>query len=85
MEGAAWDGHQLVEQNLQQDVTPMPVVALSVVHARAAQFDGRSFHCPVYRCSGSREKAFEISLPTDVSADHWILRGAALFLGRKLD
>ena len=38
MEGAAWDGHQLVEQNLQQDVTPMPVVALSVVHARAAQF-----------------------------------------------
>ena len=87
MEGAAWDGHQLVEQELQQDVTPMPVIAINVVHARAAQFDGRSYHCPVYRCSGDRDaegRAFEISLPTDCNADHWILRGVALFLGRQL-
>ena len=88
MEGAAWDGLGLVEQGPQEDVTVMPIVAVSVVHARSVQFDGRSYHCPVYRCSGNRDastQAFEILLPTDVNADHWTLRGTALFLGRKLD
>jgi len=88
MEGAGWDGHGLVEQEHQEDVTRLPVVALSVVHARALQFDGRSYHAPVYHCSGNRDaetKVFEILMPTDVNADHWCLRGCALFLGRKLE
>ena len=88
MEGAAWDGNGLVEQNPQEDVTVMPSVALSIVHARTVQFDGRSYQCPVYQCSGNRDaetKALEIFLPTDVNADHWCLRGCALFLSRKLE
>jgi dynein heavy chain len=88
MEGAAWDGHSLIEQEPQEVVTAMPVVALSIVHVRAMQFDGRSYNCPVYRCSGNRDapaKAFDISLPTDINSDHWCLRGCALFLSRKLE
>lgn len=87
LEGAAWSTGTLVEQAPLEEIVGMPVIQLSVVHARSATFSGRAFTCPVYRCSGSRDpdsRVFDVLLPSDVPADHWILRGVAMSLARRL-
>jgi hypothetical protein len=87
LEGAAWSAGTLIEQAPLEDIVGMPVIQLSVVHARSASFSGRAFTCPVYRYSGSRDpdsRVFEVLLPSDVPADHWILRGVAMSLARRL-
>ena len=87
LEGAAWRAETLVEQEPLEDIVGMPIIQLSIVHARSANFSGRSFKCPVYQCSGDRDpdsRVFEILLPSDVPSDHWILRGVAMSLTRRL-
>ena len=81
--GAAWRAETLVEQDL-KDIVDIHNSAFNSACARP--IGGRSFKCPVpvLGRQGSDSRVFEILLPSGVPSDHWILRGVAMSLARRL-
>ncbi|XP_074653701.1 dynein axonemal heavy chain 8-like [Tubulanus polymorphus] len=80
LDGAGWDRKncRLTEPPAKVLFTPLPVVHMFAINSTAPK-DPRLYQCPVYKKPQRTDLTYItfIVLKTNVSPDHWILRGVA--------
>ncbi|XP_019488822.1 PREDICTED: dynein heavy chain 8, axonemal, partial [Hipposideros armiger] len=81
MDGAAWDRRKgkITESMPKVLFTQLPVLHIFAVNSIAPK-DPKLYVCPIYKKPRRTDLTFitVVYLPTDLSPDHWILRGVAL-------
>ena len=81
LDGCGWDRRncRLIESQSKLLFTALPVVHLFASNTSLAK-DVRLYACPVYKKPQRTDLTyiFTLNLKTNISIDHWILRGVAL-------
>ena len=84
LEGAGWDrrGTKLNESSPKVLFTPMPVVHIYAANNPQVKDKdtNKLYSCPIYKKPSRTDLTFiaAVNLRTNVSPDHWVLRGVAL-------